>query len=37
MAKARRSRGFTGGHVSWPEVVEMMERIKSRTRTQGRS
>jgi hypothetical protein len=33
--RARRSTGFTSGHASWPQVVDVMERIKSRTRTQG--
>jgi hypothetical protein len=35
IARARRSTGFTSGHASWPQVVEVMERIRSRTRTQG--
>jgi hypothetical protein len=26
---------LTSGHASWPQVVEVMERIRSRTRTQG--
>jgi len=32
---ARRSTGFTSGQASWPQAVEVMERIKSSTRTQG--
>ena len=28
--------GFTSGHDSWPQVVEVMERIRSSARTQGR-
>jgi hypothetical protein len=35
ISRARRSTGFTSGHASWPHVVEVMERIKSNTRTQG--
>ena len=26
---------YTCGHASWPQVVDVMERIKSSTRTQG--
>ena len=33
---ARRSYGFTCGHASWPHVVDVIERIRNRTRTQGR-
>jgi hypothetical protein len=33
---ARRSSGFTNGHVSYPHVVDVIERIRNRTRTQGR-
>jgi hypothetical protein len=29
------ARSYTSGHASWPQVVEVMERIKSSTRTQG--
>ena len=36
ISKARRSTGFTSGHASWPQVVEVIKRIKSRTRTYGR-
>src|SRR4030095_3656392 len=34
-SSARGSSGFTSGHASWPQVVDVMERIKSRTRIQG--
>jgi hypothetical protein len=30
---ARRSSGFTIGQVSFPHVVDVIERIKNRTRT----
>ena len=36
ISNARRSTGFTSGDASWPQVVEVMEQIKSRTRTHGR-
>jgi len=35
ISSARRSTGFTSGHASCPQVGEVMERIKSRARTQG--
>jgi len=35
-SRARLSTGFTSGHASWPQVVEVMERIRSSTRTHGR-
>ena len=31
----QRRRGFTCGHASWPQTVEVMERINRRTRTHG--
>ena len=36
ISRARRSSGFTCGHASWPQVVDVMERIKSSTRTHWR-
>ena len=33
ISRARRRRGFTCGHASWPQVVEVMERTNRRTRT----
>jgi hypothetical protein len=36
ISSARRSTGFTSGHASCPHVVDVMERIESRTRTHGR-
>jgi hypothetical protein len=33
IASARRSSGFTNGHVSWPQGADVIERIRKRTRT----
>ena len=35
ISRARRRRGFTCGHASWPQVVEVLERINRRRRTHG--